>query len=185
MPSMQTRPRNGAHDCLLVDGAPSNFATRAPASSAHPLIAHGGSHATGAILWLDDQRLTRQCVSEALQDLCPDMDISGLRTDDYHRHQPCAEALLVIVNLHGARIGEAVQRLRLAEASPPPPLLFITARDERSETLEAVDHGAMGLVHATARIELLVAAIRLVMAGGRYYPAQSLALSAPAAKDFP
>ena len=185
MSSRQTRSRNGAQDCLLVDGAPSEFAMRASASCARPLMANGKSQATGGILWLDDQRLTRQCMSEALQELCPDMDISGLRSDDYHHHTFCAQTLLIIVNLHGARIGEAVQRLGLDSTPPPAPLLFITARDERNETLEAMNHGAMGLVHATARIELLVAAIRLVIAGGRYYPAQAQAFPAPATKDFP
>lgn len=185
MSSRQSRSRNGAHDHLLVDGAPSDFAMRASASYPHPLIANGTSHAPGVILWLDDQRLTRQCMSEALQELCPDMDISGLPADDCHHQICCAQTLLIIVNLHGARIGEVVQRLGLDAAPSPAPLLFITARDERNETLEAVNHGAMGLVHATARIELLVAAIRLVIAGGRYYPAQTLSFCAPAAKNLP
>jgi DNA-binding NarL/FixJ family response regulator len=53
--------------------------------------------------------------------------------------------------------------------------------------MAAVEHGAMGLVRADARLELLIAAIRLVMAGGRYYPAEtltSLAAAAPAPTDL-
>jgi DNA-binding NarL/FixJ family response regulator len=95
---------------------------------------------------------------------------------------------LIIVNLHGATIGEAACRLSFEAASAAPPVLFITTRDERAETMAAVDHGVMGLVRASARIELLIAAIRLVIAGGSYYPADTLtplAANRPAAKDFP
>jgi CheY-like chemotaxis protein len=183
--SRQTGSRNGANDCLLMDGVQSNLVAQAASISAQPIITNGKTHAQGSILLLDDQRLTRECISEALQELCPDLSIWGLRLADYHRHEPCGEALLIIVNLHGARIGEAVQRLRHDGARPPSPLLFITARDERSETPDALEHGAMGLVRADVRIELLIAAVRLVIAGGRYYPAQAHTFPAPAAKDFP
>ena len=181
----QTGSRNGANDCILIDGVQSELVAQAPSITAQPIITNGKTHAQGSILLLDDQRLTRECISEALQELCPDLDISGLRLDDYHHHEPWADALLIIVNLQGARIGEAVQRLRRDGASLPSPLLFISPRDERSEMLDAIEHGAMGLVRADVRIELLIAAIRLVIAGGRYYPAQAHTFPAPAAKDFP
>ena len=185
MSSRQTGSRNGANDCLMMDGVQSDFVAQAPSIATQPIITNGKTHAQGSILLLDDQRLTRECLSEALQELCPDLDISGLPLDDYHHLEPCADALLIIVNLQGGRIGEAVRRLRRDGASPPSPLLFITDRDERSETLEAIEHGAMGLVRADVRIELLIAAIRLVIAGGRYYPAQAHTSPAHAAKDFP
>lgn len=185
MSSRQTGSRNGANDCLMMDGVQSDFVAQAPSIATQPIITNGKTHAQGSILLLDDQRLTRECLSEALQELCPDLDISGLPLDDYHHLEPCADALLIIVNLQGARIGETVQRLRRDDASLPSPLLFITARDEGSETLEAIEHGAMGLVRTDVRIELLIAAIRLVIAGGRYYPAQAHTSPAPAAKDFP
>lgn len=185
MSSRQSGSSNGANDGLLMDGVPSDFAAQSHSPATQAIIANGKAHAASTVLLLDEQRLTRECMAETLQELCPDLDISGLRPDDFHRHEPCADAVLIVINLHGARIGEAVRRLRLDGASPPSPLLFITARDEAHETLEALEHGAMGLVRADARIELLIAAMRLVIAGGRYYPAQALVSPAPAIKDFP
>ncbi len=185
MSSRQTRSSNDANDCLLVDGVQSDLAAQSLSPAVQAIVAHGKAHAVRTVLLLDEQRLTRECMAEALQELCPDLDISGLRPDDFHHHEPCADAVLIVVNLHGARIGEAVRRLRLEGAAPPSPLLFITARDEAHEVLEALEHGAMGLVRADARIELLIAAMRLVIAGGRYYPAQALISPAPATTDFP
>jgi len=182
--SRQTGSSNGANGSLLMDGVQSDCATQSQAPAAQAIIANGKAHAASTVLLLDEQRLTRECMAEALQELCPDLAISGLRPDDYHRREPCADAVLIVINLHGARIGEAVRRLRLDGASPPSPFLFITARDEAHETLEALEHGAMGLVRADVRIDLLIAAIRLVIAGGRYYPAQAHTFPAPAAKDF-
>jgi DNA-binding NarL/FixJ family response regulator len=164
-----------------MDGVQSEFATQMETTAPHSIIMDGKAQPSGSILLIDAQRLTRQCMTETLQDLCPDMEIVGLRPDDYHQRRHGARSLLIIINLHGARIGDAVQGLHFDRTSPASPLLFITARDGHREALDAVEHGAMGLVRATASIESLIAAMRLLIAGGRYYSSQALTSPAPAA----
>ena len=147
----------------------------------------GGSPA--CILFLDELRLTRDCLVEILQDHCPDMIIVGLRPLDYAPDAMGANVAIIIYNLHGAVISEAIALLRMDMRSDVvPPVLFITDRTHRSEIMEAVECGAMGLVRSDARIDLLIAAIRLVMAGGSYFPADTLTTlmaQTPAAKPFP
>jgi DNA-binding NarL/FixJ family response regulator len=187
MSSRQPQSGDGANGSMLMDGVPSSLATQRPSPGAIPIVAKGEGQEASSIVFLDELRLTRDCITEAIQELCPDMNIAAMAPDDYQPRAPCAQATLIIYNLHRASIGEAAQRLLLDAASPAPPLLFITTREERAETMAAVEHGAMGLVRADARLELLIAAIRLVMAGGRYYPAEtltSLAALAPAPTDL-
>ena len=51
---------------------------------------------------------------------------------------------------------------------------MITNKSESAAAIEAVQATIAGLVRSDARIDLLLAAIRLVIAGGRYYPADTL-----------
>jgi DNA-binding NarL/FixJ family response regulator len=133
------------------------------------------SGAGRAILFLDDLRLTRDCLTEAIQEHCPEMQVIGLRTMDYQRQTISSSIAIIIFNLHTAPIPKAVATLRSNGAGAAPPVLLITSGHERNEGPQAVECGVAGLVRADARIELLIAAIRLVIAGGRYFPADMLA----------
>ena len=189
----QTQACNGQDEPHLVDHAQLRLAqqvsTSEVAGGAKPIVRDGEAGASSAILFLDDRRLTRDCLSEAIQDLCPDMIIVGLRPADYAPEAIKAHIAIIIFNLHDATISEAARLLRIDRGrSASPPVLFITSRDQRRETMEAVDCGATGLVRADACIELLVAAIRLVIAGGGYFPAEtikSLMVQTPATKNLP
>lgn len=138
------------------------------------LAAFAPSQNLRRLLFLDDLRLTRECLAETIQDHCPDMEVVGAAPADYQMQASRAPLALIIFNLHHAPIHAAVAALRPPAAQALPPTLFITTRDERSEALQAMQHGVAGLVRADARIELLIAAIRLVIAGGRYFPANIL-----------
>ncbi len=139
------------------------------------LAAIAPSQALRRLLLLDEMRLTRDCLAETIQDLCPDMEVVGASPADFQTQAGLTPVALLVFNLHHAPIHVAVAALRLHAAQAMPPMLFITTRDERSEALQAMQHGVAGLVRADARIELLIAAIRLVIAGGRYFPADILA----------
>ena len=155
----------------------------------HGLVAKPDGGSPACILFIDEMRLTRDCLVEILQDHCPDMIIVGLRPLDYAPDEMGANVAIIIYSLHGAVISEAIALLRMDMRSvAAPPVLFITDRTQRSEIMEAVECGAMGVVRSDARIDLLIAVIRLVMAGGSYFPADTLTTlmaQTPAAKPFP
>ena len=140
------------------------------------LIANQMSNARRAILFLDELRLTRDCLTETIQDHCPEMQVIGLRPDDFDSDAIRPDIALIIFNLHDAPIEAAAASLQPTDAQASPPLLLITMRDERSAALQAVAHDVAGLVRADTPVELLIAAIRLVIAGGRYFPADILTM---------
>ena len=189
----QTQACDGLDEPHLVDGAAQRLAQATSATggahSAKPIIRNGEAGASSVILLLDDLRLTRDCLREAIQDLSADMIVLSLPTADYAPEAITAPVAIIVFNLHGLAVSEAARLLRLDARRPAAsPVLFISSRDQRGETMEAVECGAMGLVPADARIELLIAAIRLVIAGGSYFPAEtitSLMTQSPATKSLP
>ncbi len=189
----QTQACDGLDEPHLVDGAAQRLAQATSATggahSAKPIIRNGEAGASSVILLLDDLRLTRDCLREAIQDLSADMIVLSSPTADYAPEAITAPVAIIVFNLHGLAVSEAARLLRLdARRSAASPVLFISSRDQRGETMEAVECGAMGLVPADARIELLIAAIRLVIAGGSYFPAEtitSLMTQSPNSKSLP
>ena len=144
-------------------------------SSAHKTPTHGHAGAARCVLFLDNLRLTRDCLTEVIREQCPDLHVMGLRPLDFDRRPTNADLALIIVHLHDAPLSAAA---RLAQGdgphAPQPPILVITNKDESVASIEAMQATIAGLVRSDARIDLLLAAIRLVIAGGRYYPADAL-----------
>ena len=175
-----------------MDGFERSFANLNRASEGiapNGLMTGPDAAAPACIVFLDDLRLTRDCLVEILQDHCPDMIILGFRPMDYAPETMVANVAIIVYNLHDGVISEAIALLRMeARGVAAPPVLFIANRAQRSEIVEAMECGAMGLIRSDVRIDLLIAAIRLVMAGGSYFPADTLTTlmaQTPAAKPFP
>ena len=144
-------------------------------SSAHKRQTNGHAGAGRCVLFLDNLRLTRDCLTEVIQEQCPDLHVMGLRPLDFDGRPANADIALIIVHLHDAPLSAAT---RLAQGDSAhaqhPPILVITNKGESAAAIEAVQPTIAGLVRSDARIDLLLAAIRLVIAGGRYYPADAL-----------
>ena len=54
------------------------------------------------------------------------------------------------------------------------PVVVLSANDERGNVLGAIDAGAMGFISKRSPTQVLVNALRLVLAGGVYVPTQAL-----------
>lgn len=59
---------------------------------------------------------------------------------------------------------------RLAEAAPESPILVVTGNEEDEVLLALLKLGVAGFAPKTSKSEVIEAAIRLVLAGGRYLP---------------
>jgi DNA-binding NarL/FixJ family response regulator len=136
---------------------------------------NGHAGAARCVLYLDNLRLTRDCLTEVIREKCPDLHVMGLRPLDFDAQPTDDDIALIIVHLHDAPLS-AVSRLAHRDPADAqrPPILVITDKDESAASLEAMQAAIEGLVRSDARIDLLLAAIRLVIAGGRYYPADRL-----------
>jgi DNA-binding NarL/FixJ family response regulator len=123
------------------------------------------------VLLVEDHALFR----EGLKLLLPSFD-TALRFDEAGN---CAEALqlatrgrydlvLLDLNLPGLKGIEALKALR--EALPAVPLVVLSGEDDPQLVRDAIDAGAMGFIPKSSTKEVLIQALRLVLAHGVYLP---------------
>ena len=133
---------------------------------------------TATVVVLDDVRLTRECLVEIMQERCPDLRVVGTAAAHLVNTAQDSAPALIIINLHLERISSARARYKLAASgagSGRPLLICISERNDCSEAVDAMELGLAGLVLSHTNVELLIAAIRLVIAGGRYFPPDAFA----------
>jgi two-component system nitrate/nitrite response regulator NarL len=118
------------------------------------------------IIVADDHPLFRQGVRSALEGL-PEFQVAGEASDGAEALRLVAdrrpEVLLLDLALPDISGLEVLRRLRDARADVL--TLVVTAAIDRSQTLEALQLGARGVVMKEAAADVLVKAIRAVLAG--------------------
>ena len=145
------------------------------------------------VLYIDRQRLGRDCLSKQLADHLPEWaiesasSIQDLQRNDIHRHQTS----LVVLNTHGASVDSAevaTEMAMIAERAPGSPLVILSDLDDATQVLLANRLGARGYLPASLPLPQAIGAIRLVSEGGTYIPTCILlapSLSQPAAPSRP
>jgi DNA-binding NarL/FixJ family response regulator len=138
------------------------------------------------ILVVDDHPLIREAMRSVLQQLDPDNEV--LEAGD------CEEALaiaareselalvLLDIRLPGISGLDGLEVLR--ERHPSVPVVVLSASEDRNEVMRALDLGAMGFIPKSQSSRVMIGALRLVLAGGVYLPAEVMSQSAaPAAYE--
>jgi DNA-binding NarL/FixJ family response regulator len=127
------------------------------------------------VLLVDRVRLSRDCLAQLIQNLCPDLALSVAPSAhaalDSASSAPPPDAL--ILNAHGADLSNP-DLLKEIDAIRPYsiPIVVIVERVDSAQIEEAEKSALFGVFPAYESIKLLVAAIRLVLAGGRFLPAE-------------
>lgn len=139
----------------------------------HPEAERTGTEV--GILLIGHFRLARECLAQALQRRCPrfkiiDMDFDPSRIPEM---RTWADVVLLCMNGGEAPSGEAQAALQALGPSAPPTLLISNSSSER-EALVALRTGAAGVFSTEEGLHLLVAAIEVLLAGGRYVPSRLL-----------
>ncbi|MBM3344518.1 MAG: response regulator transcription factor [Betaproteobacteria bacterium] len=105
---------------------------------------------------------------------------------------PDLNLVLLDLSLPDANGFEVLHQLR--EAHPGIPVVVLSATDDAATVMRALDDGAMGYIPKTSSNDVLLGALRLVLSGGVYLPAEVLrqsahppapASAAPGATDTP
>ena len=134
------------------------------------------------ILLIDDHTLFREGMRLVLSQLEPDCDIVEASTcraaievantrDDF-------DVVLLDLNLPDMGGFEALSILR--EEHPHMPVVVLSASDDRATVLEALDRGAMGFIPKSSSSQVMMSALRLVLAKGVYIPPAVLNSTVPA-----
>jgi DNA-binding NarL/FixJ family response regulator len=128
-------------------------------------------------LVVDDHALTREGVRLALGALGESVTVLDAASVEaalatVHRH-PDIDLVLLDLGLPGAGGSALLDALRRERNTVP--VVVISGTDERSQVLKALDQGALGFIPKSFPLDLMMQAVRLVLAGGTYIPQQALA----------
>lgn len=136
------------------------------------------------ILLVDDHGLFREGMRYVLQQLAESVEV--IEANDFSEGLRCAEQHrpfdLVLMDLNMPDSEGAPSIKFFHQRFPELPLVVVSGEDSR-EKMEAVLHsGAMGFISKSSAAQIMLGALRLILAGGIYVPPQLLrALDTPVA----
>lgn len=126
------------------------------------------------VLIADDHPLVRDALARVMQQL--DAGAELLLAQDFDSTQRLAEQTpdlaLVDLNMPGMDGVAGLRRLRLQQ--PAMPLIVASGQDDPVTIRSVLATGASGFIPKTDSPELLLQAVRLVLAGGTYVPPRTL-----------
>ena len=126
-----------------------------------------------SIVIIDNEPLLQDCLAEAMRGEFPHMRIIGIPTvrDLYRPKDAVVEAVLLKARPESSDLWDLTQSIRMISRHfTQAPVIVISPWDDASSIEAAVAAGAQGLIPITASFKIAVAALRLVLAGGAYYP---------------
>jgi DNA-binding NarL/FixJ family response regulator len=138
-------------------------------------------------LIVEDHALTREGVRLALSALGEDVTVIDASDVDsalaaVHGNADI-DLVLLDLGLPGVNGFSLLQELRREQNTVP--IVVISAEHQRDSVLQALDLGALGFIPKSASVEVMLQAVRLVLAGGTYIPQQALAIPRSGVKASP
>jgi DNA-binding NarL/FixJ family response regulator len=94
---------------------------------------------------------------------------------------PDADLMLLDLNMPGMNGAAGIRRV--AENHPQLPVIVLSASETRESVREVIAAGALGFIPKSSSSAVMQLAIRLVLSGGVYLPAQLLMTEAPSTSD--
>jgi len=139
------------------------------------------------ILAVDDHPLIRDALRQVLRVLDPDLNLlSAANAQETHvaaAATPDLNLILLDLSLPDANGFDVLRDLR--EQHPGIPVVVLSATDDAATVMRALDEGAMGYIPKTSSTDVLLGALRLVLGGGVYLPAEVLRHSTAASPHAP
>ena len=128
------------------------------------------------ILVVDDHPLICEALRQVLKALDKDIDLleagNGRQALAEAGRNESLDLILLDLALPDADGFEVLGELR--ERYPSFPVVVLSASEQPEAVMRALDAGAMGFIPKTSSNELLLGALRLVLSGGVYLPAEVL-----------
>ena len=125
------------------------------------------------LLLFDEMRLLRECLAHLLRDSCPDIDILCFDRWAKNANYTGPGPTLILFNLRQISVERFfIDHIAqdLATTFHDTPILALSDHEDSSEALLALKSGLAGVFPATSSSNLLIAVIRLIIAGGRFVP---------------
>jgi DNA-binding NarL/FixJ family response regulator len=126
------------------------------------------------ILVVDDHPLIREAMKTVLRQLDSAIEVLEAGTCEdalaIAARQSDLSLILLDLKLPGMSGLDGLQTLREQHADVP--VVVLSASESRSEVMRALDLGAMGFIPKTQPSRVMIAALKLVLSGGVYLPAE-------------
>jgi DNA-binding NarL/FixJ family response regulator len=136
---------------------------------------------------IDANTLSRSCLTRCLVAAASDFSAAGYRSvDEWVETVDRKATAIVLLCAVGQTATEAAvkQDVQLARlAAPEGRIIVVSDLEHPTQIIEAVDRGASGYIATSSQLDLLIATIRLVKAGGTFIPAASLVSQPTAAAE--
>jgi DNA-binding NarL/FixJ family response regulator len=126
----------------------------------------------------DDHQMVREALAGAVARRWPEATIlqAGSFPEAWHKAAGSHDLCLADLAMPGADERDGIAGLR--RAAPAMPVLVITGSHDDRLLLDLIASGVAGFVPKTSGTEIILAAIDLVLAGGRYMPPRVAELAA-------
>jgi DNA-binding NarL/FixJ family response regulator len=133
-----------------------------------------------SVALIDPKPLTRRSIADILATAFPEHEIVAVSSCDelleFEGRRIGAPNLVVVyirsAGLTAASVQSALELLRTQ--LPAAPVVVLSDRDDIDEANRALTHGVRGYIPTSVECEVLIAALRLISAGGTFVPADAL-----------
>jgi DNA-binding NarL/FixJ family response regulator len=132
-----------------------------------------GSHKLPVIVIVNDQVLPRSCIVNILKRELAGFEIADMATTADLNGLSGRDVRLVAFNMGDADIADPSVEHRLAlieELCPKAHVALLSDRDDEATATAAMQRGIRGFLPSSIPVEVAVAGLRLVLAGGVYRP---------------
>lgn len=124
------------------------------------------------ILLVDDHVLFRDGLALLLARLEPDVSVVGAGTceEAFRLFDGVGSIDLVLIDLNMPGMSGMDGIVVLRERHPEIPVVVISSDDDMATVLRAIDQGAMGFIPKSATSDVMIGALKLILAKGIYLP---------------
>jgi len=132
---------------------------------------------------IDRTVLTAECLALSLMDAAAEFDVSASPERSHAAGSDLSGSDIVLFNINTARLDDPVVRAAVLEQvtiKPATPVIVVAQDDDPIAAFEVIQLGARGYFPSGLSVALLVAAIRLVLAGGVFLPPNAVGHQPPA-----
>jgi DNA-binding NarL/FixJ family response regulator len=134
-----------------------------------------------AVALIDTHPFTRECIARCLQKSLPGTEVSSFAAVAECVASPTNLFACLLYHLHGMDLTEVCEDLAcLQRTFAPVPMIVLSAGEDPGAVLSFLRSGARGYIPTTATsLRVAVEAIRLVKAGGTFFPSSCLTSQSP------
>ncbi len=136
------------------------------------------------VLIVDDHELFRSGLRLLLKELASDVEFFDTGSVDRLDDLGAGNVDLVLLDYHLPCIGGSAAIARIQDSFPTAAVVVLSGDDRPDLIRSVLDGGASGFIPKHSSKELLVQALRLVLAGGIYLPPEALVEQDPATEEL-